>query len=134
LQPPSGFVEVPPVEPSVTILMDCLCFSHYFKGTHFVLWKMMEFGVQESWTQFLKISFQDLQIDYCSSDWDEYAYQLFLLPLCVSKSSDTLIMASTLEGNVGNGQHAILYNWRDKRVERITFNDRIWWFFYQGLC
>jgi len=68
LLPPNGYVEVPPIEPSVTVLMDCLCFSHYFKGTHFFLWKMMEFGVQESWTQFLKISFQDLQIDYGSSD------------------------------------------------------------------
>ncbi|KEH22643.1 F-box/kelch-repeat protein At3g23880 [Medicago truncatula] len=56
LLPPEGFVEVPTVEPSVTVLMDCLCFSHSFQG-YFVLWKMMEFGVQDSWTQFLKISF-----------------------------------------------------------------------------
>ncbi|RHN45835.1 putative F-box domain-containing protein [Medicago truncatula] len=41
LLPPEGFVEVPTVEPS----------------GYFVLWKMMEFGVQDSWTQFLKISF-----------------------------------------------------------------------------
>jgi hypothetical protein len=40
LLPLSGFVEVPHVEPFVTELMDCLCFSHRFKETHFVLWKM----------------------------------------------------------------------------------------------
>ncbi|GAU45632.1 hypothetical protein TSUD_175450 [Trifolium subterraneum] len=98
LLPPSGFVEVPSVEPSVTVLMDCLCFSHRFEETHFVLWKMMEFGVQESWTQFLKISFQDLQIDYGISNWYAYDWQLFLFPLCASDSSNTLIMA----GNRGS--------------------------------
>jgi len=84
LLPPSGFVEVPPIEPSVTVLMDCLCFSHRFRGTHFVIWKMMEFRVQESWTQFLKISFQNLHIDRGISDPLAYRSQLFLLPLCVS--------------------------------------------------
>ncbi|GAU45634.1 hypothetical protein TSUD_175470 [Trifolium subterraneum] len=131
LLPPSGFVEVPPVEPSVTVLMDCLCFSHRFKDTHFVLWKMMEFGVQESWTQFLKISFQDLRIDYGISNLLAYRSQLFLLPLCVSESSNTLIMASNQEDYVAHfygPQHAIVYNWRDNIVEQFTSNDEIMWF------
>ncbi|XP_024626663.1 F-box/kelch-repeat protein At3g23880 [Medicago truncatula] len=118
--PPRGFVEVPPAEPSVTVLMDCLCFSHNLKRTHFVLWQMMEFGVEESWTPFLKISFQDLHIDYND--------QLFVLPLCVSKISDTIIMVSNQDPY--DNQHLFVYNWRDKRVEHIkSVNNRIWWFF-----
>jgi len=131
LLPPSGFVEVPPVEPSVTVLVDCLCFSHRFRGTHFVIWKMMEFGVQESWTQFLKISFQNLHIDHGIGDWLAYGSQLFLLPLCVSESSNTLIMASNQEGYIdywGHSQHAILYNWRENKVGQIATNNRIMWF------
>jgi len=129
LLPPSGFVEVPPVEPCVTVLMDCLCFSHRFKGTHFILWRMMEFGVQESWTQFLKISFQDLQIDYGISDSLEYRSQLFLFPMYLSESNETLIMASNQQGYGDDENHAILYNWRDKRVEQISsLDNKILWF------
>nr|XP_004491718.1 F-box/kelch-repeat protein At3g23880-like [Cicer arietinum] len=129
LLPPPGFVEVPPVEPSVTALMDCLCFSYSFKGTYFVLWKMIEFGVQESWIQFLKISYQNLQIDYGISNWldVEYDSQLFLFPLCLSESSDTLIMASNQE--IYLYAEAIIYNWSDNRVARTRFNDEILWFF-----
>jgi len=112
------------------MLMDCLCFSHRFRGTNFVIWKMMEFGVQESWNQFLKISFQNLHIDNGISDNLAYGSQLFLLPLCVSESSNTLIMASNQRGLI-NGyhhQHAILYNWRENKVEQISTNNQIMWF------
>ena len=127
--PPQGFVEVPLVEPSVTVLMDCLCFSHRFKETHFVLWRMTEFGVQESWTQFFKISLQDLQIDLGISDSLEYGLQLFLFPLYLSESDDTLIMAINQQGYDDHDSHAIIYNWRDKRVEQITSVDNeILWF------
>ncbi|GAU45635.1 hypothetical protein TSUD_175480 [Trifolium subterraneum] len=133
LLPPSGFVEVPPVEPCVSVLMDCLCFSYRFKDTHFVLWKMMEFGVQESWTQFLKINFQNLQIDYGISNLLAYDSQLFLLPLWASESSNTLIMASNQEGYADDSlfkpQHAIVYNWRDNVVEQIKTNNEIMWFY-----
>jgi F-box interacting protein len=132
LLPPSGFVEVPPVEPSVTVLMDCLCFSHRFEETHFVLWKMMEFGVQESWTQFLKISFEDLQIDYGILNWYAYDWQLFLLPLCASESSNTLIMASNRGRYTKQYQHAILYNWIDNKVEKTRSINNMLWFSAKG--
>jgi hypothetical protein len=73
---------------------------------------MMEFGVQDSWIQFLKISFQDIQIDYGLSDSLEYGSQLFLFPLYLSESDDTLIMASNQQGCCDDENHAILYNWR----------------------
>ncbi|KEH22668.1 putative F-box domain-containing protein [Medicago truncatula] len=129
LRPPQGFVDVPPVDPAVTVLMDCLCFSHRSKETHFVLWLMMEYGVQDSWTQFLKISFQDLQIDYGISDSLDYGSQLYLYPFYLSESDNTLIMASNQQGYDGYDNHAIIYNWRDKTVEQITSVDNeILWF------
>jgi F-box interacting protein len=56
-QTPRGIDEVPDVELTIAVLMDCLCFSHNLKNSHFVIWQMTEFGVEQSWTQFLKISF-----------------------------------------------------------------------------
>jgi len=121
--------EVPPVEPSVIVLMDCLCFSHHFKETHFVLWRMMEFGVQESWSQFLKINLEDLQIDLGISDSLEYGLQLFLFPFYLSESDNTLIMAINQQGYHDHDTHAIIYNWRDKRVEKIaSLDNEILWF------
>lgn len=133
LPPPPGAVSLSPpyTVPHIAVLMDRLCFSHHLKETHFVIWQMMEFGVEQSWTQFLKISFQNLRIDHGISDSLAYGSQLFLLPLCVSESTNTLIMASNQEGYIdywGHSQHAILYNWRENKVEQIATNNRIMWF------
>ncbi|RHN59611.1 putative F-box domain, galactose oxidase/kelch, beta-propeller, kelch-type beta propeller [Medicago truncatula] len=111
LRPPQGFDQVPFLMPNLSVLEDCLCFSHDFEQTHFVIWQMKEFGVEESWTQFLRISYHNLQIDIdsispnMSSHW---------LPLCVSKKSGTLLLTNHDE------LEAILFNLRDKRVERIN--------------
>jgi len=51
---PQGFDEVPCFEPSLCVLMDCLCFSHVFKKTQLVIWKMTDYGVEDSWTQLFK--------------------------------------------------------------------------------
>jgi hypothetical protein len=45
---PRGVDEVPYFEPIIAVLMDCLCISHHFKETHFVIWIMTEFGVEQS--------------------------------------------------------------------------------------
>ncbi|AES98558.1 F-box protein interaction domain protein [Medicago truncatula] len=76
LLPPPGAVNlVPPyIEPTIATLMDCLCFSHHLKKTHFVIWQMIEFGFEQSWTQFLKISFQNLLVD-------KFGYVLGILSL-----------------------------------------------------
>ena len=57
---PGGYDETLAIEPLLCILMDCLCFSNDYMRTHFVIWKMEEFGVQESWIQLLKIDYQNL--------------------------------------------------------------------------
>ncbi|XP_045797823.1 F-box/kelch-repeat protein At3g23880-like [Trifolium pratense] len=61
LLPPRGFDIVPHVEPSVSVLMDRLCFSHNVNGKYFVIWQMKEFGVEESWTPLLKIGYSSLR-------------------------------------------------------------------------
>jgi hypothetical protein len=62
---PLGFDEVPLAEPTVSVLGGCLCFSYRsYKENEFVLWQMKKFGIEESWSQLLKIGFQTLQIHY----------------------------------------------------------------------
>jgi len=109
LLPPQGFTEVPIVAPNLSVLHDFLCFSHDYNNTHFVIWKMKELGVEDSWTQLFQISYNNLQI---YNHFDDLEFQL--LPLCLSEKSDTLLLTNSLESR------AILYNWRYNRAERIN--------------
>ncbi|XP_058736935.1 F-box/kelch-repeat protein At3g23880-like [Vicia villosa] len=119
LVPPFGFDALSPVEPSICILMGCLCFSHDDRRTDFVIWKMEEFGVEDSWAQLLRISYQDLQsmhhdvVDLQYSQW---------LPLHLSDHANTLILANKQESQ------AILYNVRDNTAVRTRITDEIQWF------
>nr|XP_004491719.1 F-box protein CPR1-like [Cicer arietinum] len=109
---PNGFDKVPHAEPTLAVLMDSLCFSHDFDGTHFIIWQMKEFGVQDSWNQFLKISYQSLPIDSnVLIDLKQYGSRLALLPLCLNGNDDTLILAWSIDSQT------LLYNLRDNRVE-----------------
>ncbi|XP_058756989.1 F-box/kelch-repeat protein At3g23880-like [Vicia villosa] len=104
------FDEGPIINPNLRVLRDCLCFSHDFNQTHFVIWQMKEFGVEDSWTQLLKISYHsNLQIDY---PFDEFHHSL--VPLCLLEKNDTLLLTYTYQ------RHITLYNWRDNRVKRIN--------------
>ena len=102
LMPPGGYDEMSAIEPLLSILMDCLCFSNDYMRTHFVIWKMEEFVVEESWIQLLKINYQNLKSMY----FDVYDLQNSqFLPLHLSDHGDTLILANKEE------KQAILYNW-----------------------
>jgi len=116
LMAPQGFDIVPCVQPTLVVLMDSLCFYHDFHGTGFIIWQMMEFGVEESWTQFLKISFQSLPLV-------PNHRRLCLFPVCLSENGDTLILAC------GQRKQAILYNLRDNIVEKTRITNEIEWFF-----
>lgn len=59
-----------------------------------MIWQMTEFGIEKSWTQLMKVSYDDLQIDY-------YPY---LLPSYMFENGDVLIMAGVVE------QQTILYH------------------------
>ncbi|GAU43839.1 hypothetical protein TSUD_174570 [Trifolium subterraneum] len=108
---PSGFDEVPREEPTIGVLDGCLCFSYSYRETDFVIWKMNEFGVEDSWTQFLKVSYQNLHLDYEFNE-DTTKHYLQLVPLLLSGDGDTLILRSSQDFQ------AILYNLKDNRVER----------------
>ncbi|AES98540.2 putative F-box domain-containing protein [Medicago truncatula] len=114
LLPPPGAVNLVSryTEPTIAVLLDRLCFSHHFKETHFVIWQMIEFGVEQSWTQFLKISFQNLQVD----NFSEY----YLFPFCLSENGETLIFASYV------GHKAILYNLKTNRVKKAIGSAITW--------
>ncbi|KAL5057553.1 hypothetical protein RYX36_029157 [Vicia faba] len=115
LLPPKGFDkdfdEMPFIEPRLSVLNDCLCFSYDFKQVYYVIWQMKEFGVEDSWIQFLKINYHNLQMDYLFDGGS-------LLPECVLEKNGTLLLTSRPSGK------AIFYNLRDNRVEKII---SLWW-------
>ncbi|XP_045831662.1 F-box/kelch-repeat protein At3g06240-like [Trifolium pratense] len=106
---PRGLDKVPAgYPPNLVVLMDCLGFCHDFDKTHFVIWQMKDFGVQESWLQLFKISYENFAREN-------------LLPLYLSENGDTLVL--------GNDRHreAFIYNCRDNKVEKIKIADRTNW-------
>ncbi|KEH37800.1 putative F-box domain-containing protein [Medicago truncatula] len=105
LRLPQALNEVPYVMPTVSILMNCLCFTHYSKGNHFVIWQMREFGVEDSWIQLFKFRYQHqrcigVRHGYCN-----------LLPLHVLENDDTLLLV--------NGEQFIRYNRRENRLVKL---------------
>ncbi|GAU40139.1 hypothetical protein TSUD_163080 [Trifolium subterraneum] len=124
---PPGFDKVPRIQPTLVILLDCLCFSHDFKRTEIVIWQMKEFGVQESWTQLFKIDYFILQMNILPLviNMEFLSYidcNTPLLPLYLSKNGDTLILANYED------DQAIIYNGRDKSVDRIRISNTLCWF------
>ncbi|XP_058739922.1 F-box/kelch-repeat protein At3g23880-like [Vicia villosa] len=115
--PPSGFDQVPPYEPNVGVLGECLSFSYCYNQTHLIIWQMKKFGVQDSWIQFLKISYHNLQINYQYSDG--YMYIFNIVPLFLSKDGEALILHCNQELS-----QDIIYNWRNNRVERTNITAR----------
>jgi F-box interacting protein len=124
---PLGFDEVPFSQPLLRALMDCLYFSHCSNKTEFILWKMKEYGVQESWTQLFKISYQNLakqivvsmgfmglgfNIDY------GYYYQL----VCLYVNGDIVIFVSNF------CKQSFIYNLKDNTVVKIKSINTIHWF------
>nr|XP_027192040.1 F-box/kelch-repeat protein At3g23880-like [Cicer arietinum] len=93
--------EMPPDMPSLTVLGDCLCFSYYPNKIDLVIWKMQIFGVEESWVQFLRINYQNLQFSNVLHP-NFYVVPLFLF-------EDTLIFMS-------HQYQPIFYNWRNNTV------------------
>ncbi|CAL5191945.1 unnamed protein product [Lathyrus oleraceus] len=117
--PPQDFVEVSLHLPTIHVLGDSLYFSHHSQKTHFIMWKMMEFGIENSWTQFLKISYQDLDIHI------EYKY--FLAPLCLCESGIALVQgAKDVELQV------IVYNWSENKIEKTRMHKQTKWMFNQN--
>ncbi|XP_058732570.1 F-box/kelch-repeat protein At3g23880-like [Vicia villosa] len=112
---PQGFDELSSGKPTISVLGECLCFSYFHTGTGIVMWQMKKFGVEESWIQFLKISYHVVQLYY------DFTYNHFqLLPLFLSKDGDSLILCSNAMDGVNGG--AIIYNCKDNIVQKIRVN------------
>jgi len=120
---PRGFDKVPDYRPRLVVLMDCLCFCHDFQNTHFVIWKMKDFGVKESWIQLYKVGYENLFSTLVENNnlFSSLKFKVYgLLPLYLSKSGDTLIWTYDKE-------KAFIYNGKKNRVERIGITNTILW-------
>jgi F-box interacting protein len=110
---PGRFDEVLHYPPKLVVLMDCLCFCHDFEKTHFVIWQMKDFGVQESWIQLFNISYEHFYTWMISLD---------LLPLYLSDNGDTLVLT-----NVEHSEVLFIYNRKNNKVEQVGNDDHIKW-------
>ncbi|XP_058739626.1 F-box/kelch-repeat protein At3g23880-like [Vicia villosa] len=118
---PDGFGEKPQDEPELAVLRGCLCLYYNHMKTHFVLWEMREFGVQESWTRLVNVSYEHLQLNDFEPEW-------LLLPVCLSENRDVLVLASTQSWD-----DVIMYNQKDGRVQHIEFPYNQIWYAYEHI-
>jgi len=94
------------VGPAISVLMDYLCFSYNSNKTHIVIWRVTKFGIKESWTQFLRISYQHLQSVF-DHIYNRGLHMAPLVPLYLSYDGDRLIFEN------GLGDQAITYTIED---------------------
>jgi len=109
--PPSDALKMSSVLPGVCALMDSLCFYHEFERIDFVIWKMTEFGDKKSWTQFLKFSYHNLQMNFHGGFSCLHLYE----------NGDTLVFTFNIH------DQAILYNLRNFKVVKTRVNKNICW-------
>ncbi|XP_028216539.1 F-box/kelch-repeat protein At3g23880-like [Glycine soja] len=83
---PNGLSQVP-CGPELGVLKGCLCLSHVHRRTHFVVWLMREFGVENSWTQLLNVTLELLQAPLPC---------VILKPLCISEKDCVDILGCSL--------------------------------------
>ncbi|KAK7259382.1 hypothetical protein RIF29_24989 [Crotalaria pallida] len=74
------------------------------KIIHFVIWQMKEFGIDKSWTQLIKLSYEHVEIASC-----QFEFPL----LWMSENGGVFIKSRSGE------LQAILYNRRNDRVELV---------------
>ncbi|XP_057456886.1 F-box/kelch-repeat protein At3g23880-like [Lotus japonicus] len=107
---PQGTSELPSAE--IQVLGNCLCLFYDFKRTHFVAWKMSEYGVPESWTPLLTISYEHLR-------WDHRFYlNQWLICLCGDGHIFMLAKKQKL---------VIIYNLSDNSVKYVELaSNKLW--------
>ncbi|XP_027351270.1 F-box/kelch-repeat protein At3g23880-like [Abrus precatorius] len=91
------------------ILKGCLCLGAYNRyETHFALWQMKEYGVEESWTLLMKTIRLYFQIDSVLFPFFEP------YPLAVYENGDVLLMLMNRPR-----VELLLYNKKDDRIEFV---------------
>ncbi|KAK2414517.1 F-box/kelch-repeat protein [Trifolium repens] len=107
---PLGFDKVSSSQLVLRVFMDCLCISHLSNKTEFVLWKMKEYRVQESWAQLFKINYHNLLM--------QHPIRIRMLPMrntdldqlvCLYVNGDIVIFAST------RCKQSFIYNLKKKK-------------------
>jgi F-box interacting protein len=107
LLPPPSARNLHRLGTGVCVLMDSLCFYHDINRTDFVIWKMTKFGDEKSWTQFLKLNYHNLQIDFT------FGYNYV--------NGDTVVFPEHLQSR------ATLYNLRNNTVMKTRVDKKINW-------
>jgi F-box interacting protein len=120
---PLGFNEVPFSQPVLRVLMDSLCFSHDSNKTEFILWKMKEYGVRESWTQLFKISYQNLAMQISIHLPKKLPMDKIGQLARLYVNGDVVILASRC------WEKSFIYNLKDKTVVKIKSRNTIYWFY-----
>ncbi|XP_057427578.1 F-box/kelch-repeat protein At3g06240-like [Lotus japonicus] len=109
---PEGVTEVPHFEPVLGVLGNHMCLFHDHNRTHFVVWKMREYGVRESWTRWMSISYENLRCE-------GFLYRP--VPMFLSEDGNILLLA------LNEDLEFIKYNIRDDNIEYISNpNEEIW--------
>ncbi|XP_057432861.1 F-box/kelch-repeat protein At3g23880-like [Lotus japonicus] len=103
--------QLPNLRACLGVLDNCLCLFHDQKGTHFVVWKMREYGVQESWTRLVSVNYEHLG-----------CVGFMCRPLmCLSEDGDILLLIQ--KGNLD----VIMYTVRENSVKYVQLPDnKIW--------
>ncbi|XP_057432862.1 F-box/kelch-repeat protein At3g23880-like [Lotus japonicus] len=103
--------QLPNLRACLGVLDNCLCLFNDQKGTHFVVWKMREYGVQESWTRLVSVNYEHLRC---------VGFRCRPL-MCLSEDGDILLLIQKENLDV------IMYTVRDNSVKYVQLPDnKIW--------
>ncbi|KAK4266436.1 hypothetical protein QN277_027358 [Acacia crassicarpa] len=94
--------------PSVGVLGGCLSMSCDYKGTHFVVWVMKDYGFRESWVKLVTIPYLP-----------NPEYFSYSVPFCVSENGQILLMFEF---------DLVLYDLRDKSFKYPRIKGGKGWF------
>ncbi|XP_057451923.1 F-box/kelch-repeat protein At3g23880-like [Lotus japonicus] len=83
---PEGVNEVLHFEPDLEVLGNHMCLFHDRSKTHFVVWKMREFGKRESWTRWMSFSYENLGCE---------GFLYSHVPMFLSEDDNILLLAQT---------------------------------------
>ncbi|KAJ1424959.1 F-box-like domain superfamily [Sesbania bispinosa] len=92
--------------PVLDVLRNCLCVCFDTNKTHWAVWLMKKYGVQDSWTKLMIIPQDNFRISVWSSSFD---------PLCISENG--IVLAKAMSSKL------VLYN---SKNGRLLDYPRIW--------
>ncbi|KAJ1382728.1 F-box-like domain superfamily [Sesbania bispinosa] len=102
------------------VLKDCLCLSYNYLATEFVVWQMKEYGVENSWTQLLRINYTDHPNDW----WVEFT----MYPLLrILDNGDVFLIATH---GYGSTCGAVFYHKKSNKVENVKISRRLTWIYH----